>query len=654
MQRRFIAAALAAAFAIPCSTLAAEDEAAVIVTASRFAEADPRIPANISVITRREIAELPAGSLPDILKTRAGIDVRSIAGSLGIDATVDLRGFGDTAVSNTLILVDGQRINPIDMGSISWSAIPLAGIQRIEVIRGTGTVLYGDRAGGGVINIITDKSSAPAATVAFEAGSHGYRSVDSRVAGGNDSAYFNIAGRYAEDDGWRQNNQQDQRAVTGRGGLRLAAGEVFADFAAYRDSSGLPGYLRSAAYASDPRSARTPFDHQSRDGSRVRPGVRLDITGNLALEAEIAAEQEDRHGNYASFGSIADSSKDTQSATPRLRWRHGLGGLASETVAGFDYYDGKVESRYTTAPRQTADQTSQALYLQNSTSLNDAWTVTLGGRRQRMEQSAHQDAYAPWFQPALDGTAAHTRNAGDAGVTYTGQGWRAYGRVGTTYRYANTDELFGYDNLLFVPVFAGNLRPQHGRIGEIGGSVKAGALDARAAVYRMDLTDEIGYDGSAGANINFDPTRRQGLETELGWRVSERLTARIAYAYTDAEFRDGAYAGKRIPLVPRDKATVQLGWNAGAAGTYTALANHVGARRYSGDFANVRNMLPGYTTVDLQAAWQLKPWTITARILNAFDKRYSPFAGYSTFISDYYYYPADGRSFRLAARYDFL
>ena len=65
-------------------------------------------------------------------------------------------------------------------------------------------------------------------------------------------------------------------------------------------------------------------------------------------------------------------------------------------------------------------------------------------------------------------------------------------------------------------------------------------------------------------------------------------------------------------------------------------------------------MLSGYTLVDLQASWKFKPWTITARVLNAFDKRYAPFAGYSTYISDYYYYPGDGRGFRLAARYDFL
>ncbi len=105
--------------------------------------------------------------------------------------------------------------------------------------------------------------------------------------------------------------------------------------------------------------------------------------------------------------------------------------------------------------------------------------------------------------------------------------------------------------------------------------------------------------------------------------------------------------------MPYDKTTLQLTWDADRAGSYSAVANYVGTHRYSGDFANVRGYLDGYTTLDLQAAWNLRPWTVTARLLNAFDKRYAAYAGYSPWISDHYYYPADGRSFHLSARYTF-
>jgi iron complex outermembrane receptor protein len=652
MHPSLVRGALATALVHAFAAYAGADEATVVVTATRFADADPRVPANISVISQADIRNTPSTGLPDLLKTRAGIDVRPLYGGLGIDATVDLRGFGDTGGSNTLILLDGNRLNPIDMGSINWSAVPLESVQRIEIIRGAGTVLYGDRASGGVINIVTDKSAAAHASLALDLGSQGYGRLDARLGGGGEALYGNLLAHYAADDGWRQNSQQDQRTLAGRGGVRFAAGEAFVDYAAFADSAGQPGYLRSAAYRADARQARTPFDTQRSDGYRLRPGVRLALGARATLEAEVASEQQNQHADYVSFGSIADRRKDTLAFTPRLRWQHGLAGLASETVLGIDYYDGKVDARYSSGPASSAKQTSAAFYAQNTTVLAD-WALTVGLRHQRMDQRAHQEPYAAWFSPAVDGSAVRERDAYDVGASYRGNGWRAYGKLGSTFRFANTDELFGYDPVNYVPVFAGDLRPQHGRIGELGGSVALGSVGGRIAAYRMDLIDEIGFDGAKSANVNLDPTRRQGIEAELDWRLGAGVDIRLAQTYTDARFRAGAYAGNRLPLVPRDKTTLTVGWEGGAAGRYAALVNRVGGRYYSGDFANTLGTLAGYTTLDLQAAWTFKPWTVTAKLLNATDKRYAPFASYSAFIADYYYYPADGRRFQLGARYDF-
>ena len=218
---------------------------------------------------------------------------------------------------------------------------------------------------------------------------------------------------------------------------------------------------------------------------------------------------------------------------------------------------------------------------------------------------------------------------------------------------ANTDELFGYDPFTGNPTFSGDLKPQTGTLGELGGSFSAGPVKGRAAVYRMDLEDEIAYDGSLFANVNLDKTRRQGLELEADWRIVSSVLARVTYTYTDSTFREGVYDGKQVPLVPHNKAAARLSWDGGAIGQYTAVVNYVGARYYSGDFANALDKLPGYTTTDFMAGWNFKPWSISARLLNAFDKKYSPYAGYSTFQSDYYYYPADGRTFLMTASYNF-
>ena len=629
--------------------------APIFVTATRFNEHDVRVPANISVISRNDILSTPARDLPGVLKSRAGVSVSALYGSLGTDSTIDMRGFGETGGANTLILLDGQRLNPIDSGAISWSAVPLDSIERIEILRGAGTVLYGDRATGGVVNIITRKVGKPEASVTLGAGSHDTRTIDAHVAAGNASGYINAFGHYAATNGWRDNAQSDQMALSGRAGLYIGQGEGFVDYAVYKDSSGLPGYLLSNDYASRPRHSRTPDDRQRRDGYRLRPGIALPLTADVTLEAEAALDHQDNHARYLSFGSRTKASRDNWSLTPRLRWQHGLGGLASETVTGIDHYSGEVDAYYSTAANQGAKQKSTGYYLQNTTDLTSGWAVTLGARHQQVEQSARQGTFTSPFgtQPAMRGTGDHSRNAWDIGLNYAGQGWRLYGKVGTTFRFANTDELFGYDPMTGNPVFAGDIKPQQGRIQELGGSLTVGAITGRAAVYHMRLEDEIAYDGALFANVNLDPTRRQGAEIEVDWRIHPSLLARLSYAYTDATFRSGPYEDKQIPLVAQDRTATSLTWDGGAFGKYSAIANYTGKRHFSGDYANQRKLLAGYTTVDVMASWNFKPWSISARLINAFDKRYSSYAGYSTFAGDYYYYPADGRNFLLTASYQF-
>jgi iron complex outermembrane recepter protein len=312
-----------------------------------------------------------------------------------------------------------------------------------------------------------------------------------------------------------------------------------------------------------------------------------------------------------------------------------------------------VSNTFSSFASQQAEQDSTAVYLQNTTELTNRLALTLGGRSQRMKQQASQDAYPAWFMPAMSGSAERTKNAWDAGLAYNAAGWRAYGKYGTTFRFANTDELFGYDSFTGNPVFAGDLKPQHGTIGELGGSLTHGQLSAQAAVYQINLKDEIGYDGALFANVNFDATRRRGLESEVAWQINPDWKANAAYSYTEAKFSEGTYLDKSVPMVPNNKAALRLNWNGGLIGSYGIAANYIGERRYSGDYANQLKMLSGYTTVDLVANWMVGPMTLSARVLNATDKHYAPFALYSPSRTDFYYYPADGRSFFVSARYDF-
>ncbi len=626
----------------------------VIVTATRFSENDSSSAPNLKIISKDDIKNSPAISIPDVLRMQAGLNITSLYGSQGIDATVDSRGFGDSAISNTLVLLDGQRLNTLDSSNIQWASIPLQAIDHIEIIPGSGSVLYGDRASGGVINLITDKSGKSAASVTASVGSYGYESLDGFISGGKDDFYFNTFVHTADSNGWRQNSASNQWSVSGRAGLCFENGDAFIDYSIYRVANGLPGSISSAVYQINPRAASTPLDSQTKDGVRVRPGVSIKLTDHIEFATELSLSQEDQHFDNPSLSSLSDRDLNTYSFTPRIKWAHGLGNLKSTSIVGVDYYHGKIDADNIGFANQNAKQISKAVYIQNNTALTSSFDFSAGLRSQQMDQSATQDAYAPFGSPAASGKAKPTKTVYDLGLSYHETGWGVYSKLGSSFRFANTDELFNYDPFTGFPIFSGTLiKPQSTYNKEIGLTFNQNDWDGRVALYHTNVKDEIGYDGNLGINTNYDPTRHEGIETELGWQMLSNLKSKLSYAYTNAEFTSGIYQDKRIPSVANNTAHAQLLWDHHQYGKYVAQINYVGERYTSGDFANTLNKLPSYTTLDLRASWDLKPVTLSLTALNILDKKYSPFALFSMFRNDYFYYPADGRTVYLSARYDF-
>ena len=151
MKRSFFIALAAGIALLPLMPAHAED--AVIVTATRFPERLLDSGVGMVVINAEAIAASTATTLPELLARTAGIHVRNNSGSP--DLQLDMRGFGITGDQNTLVLLDGIRINQNDLSPTQLSAIPLNAVERIEILPGGGAVQYGGGASGGTVNIIT-------------------------------------------------------------------------------------------------------------------------------------------------------------------------------------------------------------------------------------------------------------------------------------------------------------------------------------------------------------------------------------------------------------------------------------------------------------------------------------------------------------------
>src|SRR5206468_8332445 len=134
--------------------------------------------ASTTIITRTDLQRSPGQTVQDVLAREPGIQVSSLFGGVnGARTTVDMRGFGATGALNTLVLINGRRLNDFDIESIDLSVVPVNSIERIEITRGnSGAVLYGDGAVGGVINIITKVGVGlpPSARIQGTFGSYNY------------------------------------------------------------------------------------------------------------------------------------------------------------------------------------------------------------------------------------------------------------------------------------------------------------------------------------------------------------------------------------------------------------------------------------------------------------------------------------------------
>ena len=627
----------------------------VIVTANRFSSTDLHANKSIKIISRDDIDNSPYSSIPDLLRSQAGIKVSSQYGNQGIDAMVDMRGFGESAIGNTLILVDGQRLNNVDSSSIQWSSIPLSNIDHIEILPGSGAVLYGDKASGGVINIVTNKSGKNSTSLKTTLGSNDFIGLDAYLSGSNKDIYFNSGISSFNENGYRDNSKSISNTIAGRIGICLDKYDYFIDYSLYQQENGTPGSISSSVFRVNPKAARYQNNFQRKDGFKFRPGLNIKINDTLEFSSEFSVARQDLKSDNPDFPSKSYRVIDTYSFSPRIKWDHNFSNLKSSSIFGLDYILGKLNVNNYENANQFAEDKTYGAYVQNTTWLSSDLNLTSGLRLHHNEQKANQDAYTSYgtYNPYIQGETSQNKNAYEISLNYFKDTWGGYLKTNKGFRFANLDELYGYDEN-YISTFYGNmLKPQISKNNEIGFLYKSNFVDTRLALFRTEITNEIAYNSLLGANTNYDPTRRQGLETNLNLKISESMELKINYSYLDAKFTSGSLKSNFIPTVPKESGSLIFVINDQNYGKYLVQTNYVGSRYFADDIENIKNKMQDYLTVDFKASWIIDQLKINLTGLNIFDKKYAQSGILNMSKTDYYFYPANGRSVFLSAQYDF-
>lgn len=636
--------------------------------------------ASTSVITAEDIARSPAASLQEVIAQVPGVQLHSLYGGVGGAGTsVDLRGFGAFATANTLVLVNGRRVNDLDLAGVDFTTIPRESIERIEVTRGnSGAVLYGDNAVGGVINIVTRTAAdtGKPATMRAEGGVGSFNRREGNLSGSFNSGPFSatVYGNAITSDGYRANNHLSQQ--NGFGEIRYTGPEFSAFFNVSADDQrlGLPG-ARSVNPAlginqllTDRRGTSTPRDYADKQGVNATAGFtyRLWDGADLIVDGGVR-DKKQQAGFFSPFAeAYVDSKLQTWSLTPRLDIKGDMFGLRSRILTGLDYYDATYDSNrsqfQSTAPIHIYNlkQRSFAAYWQQTLGLAPTTDFSYGVRWQRTSLSA-RDTFNPLAPGAFD--AQHTPLDTDEnnyalhiGIDHRfNDNFAVFGRAARAFRTPNVDERLatgpGFD-INFMPIpqnFA--LKTQTSYDVEGGVRITAGALAIQSSLYYMELTNEIHFDPVNFHNTNLDPTRRYGSETSASFRVSDTLMLRGGFAYTRAEFRDGPFAGNTVPLVSRISGSAGFSWNIWEKYlVLDATARFWGSRHMDNDQGNKQPMIPADATLDLKISGEVNNFFWSFSVNNVFDALYYDYAVASAFTpGSFNAYPLPGRTYLLKA-----
>ncbi|MDA3894768.1 MAG: TonB-dependent receptor [Desulfobacteraceae bacterium] len=612
---------------------------AIVVTASKVKEPVEDIPKHVTVITSEDIQASAAKNIIDLLAQESGISVRTASGN-DKQAVIDIRGMGDTAASNVIVMVDDLMLNTPDQSGPSISSVPLEQIERIEIVRGAGSVVYGSGAVGGVINIITKKpGNAPCAQVYSSYGS--YNTYDNRISFDGNVKSFNLnlnAGHY-DSDGYRDNGFFRKKDISAKSNYVFNDRFSFnASGFYYEDDYGLPGPVSKENVRSRARRVKTdrPDDYGETTESRGRLelDMNFDKWGTLSVKRGYLFRDNRYIIGFNPQISRNDQEdkidEDTRQFDLNYVKNYFLGGNLQMFQLGIDHYKTEYfREERSDGPRKNSETESFGIFINNHWSVNENLMVNAGSRynnyqgRFRSDERKLFDDVKMWVNG--DTTKSEWDNSAySIGFTYSiSQKATLFGSYATSFRIPNVDEFAESEK---------GLSPQEGVHIEIGGRRQFGSfLSMSVALFDIRIDDEIYY---SDINRNYDDrTIRQGIEADCTVYPSENTRLWGTYTFTKAAFDK---TNATIPLVPEHIVSGGIHWQMISQLALSVSGTYTGSRFDGNDTNNDRyEKLDDAIVFDGKLTYEYKSMVIFAGINNMFNELYST----SAYSEQYYPMP---------------
>jgi iron complex outermembrane receptor protein len=592
------------------------------------------------VITQQQITAAGTPSLPQVLQELGGIQLQDTSGN-GTQSILSMRGFGGNATSNTLILVNGIPLTNPDMSPPDLNLIPLQEIKYIEIIAGSESVLYGDQAVGGIINIVTNTDANKKVEVSCTGGSYDAKSCYAALSSQYKNLSYGVGILSSYTDNYRVQNEYFENLFSGNLGYKYNTGKINFDTRVTQEFMQFPGALTQEQVQENRRQADNDTDY-FRDWNGFYHLQQLQtLNSEWQMNTDLARRETHGHGVL--------TSPFTQSRSMNFINPKFVGHLQDAVITSGVDFENDNYSLNTDFGDTVDDQQKFGVFGLADVPINSRLSISAGAR------GAQQNNQLQSFTPLNTINRAFASTLGVA-VRLWPQA-QAYLRRAESFRFPKADENSD------TPPGVNGLKTQRGVSYETGIKWHYKQSSSKFALYQLNLRDEIAFDplqtpmNPFGSNTNYDPTVRRGASFSEKFLVSDRVTLGGQYNFVDAKFQTGDFAEDRIPLVAENILLANADFKISTNWNFYTEAVYTGNEYSDNDNANLLGTIGGYTVYNFNLRYHYRKFTASFRVDNIFNKYYYLYTvaepGFAGGPSQFFY-PAQARSFSINFKYSFL
>lgn len=590
-------------------------------------------------INATEIEESPNLDILSLLKQEQSVVRVTNNSGDSSQSSLSLRGFGDNAVANTLILVDGFPLTNPSLLSPNFNSLSLSDIENVKIIQGSRGTLYGDQAVGGVVLITTKHPKKFTGALTAGLGSFNRQYYSAYLGSRFREKYFIKAYHFNnQTNNYRQHQDQSDNISSMTVGWEYASGDLSLSVQRYHDSTEFPGGLTESQYKSNPRQATNSSNHAQYFTHVYQVLQRHQLNDKWFAETHI----ESRRINSDGFlFSTYQRTEWMNTFAPQLE-----GQIGDDTlILGYLFQNSDYELT-NRLQNNNAHTVQQNIYTELTHPFNSAFTLQIGGRY------ARQDNYAEEV-PGNGVNSKQNAFVSEQSLQYKpSQGWQLYLRRDENFRFPKANEQ------VWTEDGSGKLKVQTGQSYEAGLSWQYLHNKLAMNLYQLNLDNEIAFDPTQtasqpfGSYRNFSKTERKGVTLSDRIDIHKKLTLQAQINYVNARFAAGAFKGNAIPAVPNLNGSLGLDYQITELLKLSENAIYTGKRYASDDDNNVAGKLPGYWLHSIALQYQYHQIQLSAEINNVFDQRYPAYVFYDSMIDEKTYYPGSGRSYLLTLKAD--